>query len=165
MGRIFAHEDPASELTAEEVAALKRGGFDLTPRSFGKDDPVARTVAEYVALLKTALTSDEAARFLGVEASRVRQRLLGRSLYGVKVGGEWRLPLFQFHDGKSVPGIEQVVESLDESLHPVAVLRWLTQPCPDLETDATGEDVRLSPRDWLLLGLPVEDVVALAREL
>src|SRR5438067_2304064 len=105
--------DPRRELTAEDAAALTRGGFDLTPLAPGTDDPLARTAAEYTALVVTSLLVPQAARLLGVDDSRVRQRLAKRTLYGIKLPGGWHLPAFQFDEGRLIRGIERVVPALD----------------------------------------------------
>ncbi len=55
----------------------------------------------------------EAARLLGVDPSRVRQRLGERTLYGVKTARGWRLPAFQFdldQPDRLVPGIGALIE-------------------------------------------------------
>jgi hypothetical protein len=59
-------------------------------------DPLMRTIADYMALLETSLTTAEAARYLKVDVSRIRQRLRERSLFGIDYDGERRLPRFQF---------------------------------------------------------------------
>ena len=141
--------DPGIEFTEEEIVALKEGGLDLSPRVAGPD-PLARTAAKYVALLASALTTKEAAEVLGVGESRIRQRLREGTLYGMKAGRENRLPAFQFEGAKEVPGIAKVLERMDRSLHPVAVLNWFTLPNPDLYLVEEARPV--SPRYWLLSG-------------
>lgn len=151
--------DPRRELTPPEVQALQRGGFELEQRELGDTDPLARTAAEYAALLSTSLTVLEAAEALGVDTSRVRQRLAARTLYGIKVRSGWRLPFFQFEpSGGTFPGIEEVLPRLDPALHPVAVHRWLVTPTPDLEVE--GESV--SPLTWLRVGGNPRDAGVLA---
>jgi hypothetical protein len=95
---------------------------------------------------------------LGVDDSRVRQRLAERTLYGIKLRSGWRLPLFQFDDGQAVPGIDVVFPCLDPGLHPVAVYQWFTTPAPDLLLD----DQPVSPRDWLRAGASTTEVAAFA---
>ena len=116
---------PRDDLTEGEAAALERGGFDLEPRAQGRDDPLVRSAAEYGALLRASLTTSEAAERLGVDSSRIRQRL-GASpptLYGIRSRSGWRLPAFQFHGDGLVPGVGPVLAGLDAELHPVAVQR------------------------------------------
>jgi hypothetical protein len=55
-------------------------------------DPLMRSIADYMALLETSLSAAEAARYLKVDVSRIRQRLRERSLYGIEYNGERRLP-------------------------------------------------------------------------
>jgi len=156
----------ATTLTRSEEKVLTAGGFDLSPVRAEAADPVARATAEYARLLKDSLSVVEAARRLGVNESRVRQRLTGtpRSLFGVKHGREWRLPGFQFSEGGLVPGIERAIEAVDPAIHPVALYRWLTTENADLPFDESEERL-LTPLEWLAGGNPPSVVVELAAEL
>jgi hypothetical protein len=136
------------DFTAAERETLQRGGFSLGPYTPHADDPVARFVATYTSLLATSLTPAAAAAVLGVDASRVRQRLGAKTLFGVKTDVGCRVPRFQFYGDRLVPGIERVFPRVDPEMHPVAVYYWFTMPSPDLEL----QDQNLSPRDWLLSG-------------
>jgi hypothetical protein len=140
---------------------LARGGFDLRPWPAERPSPLARTAAATAVLLAASLTVAEAATLLGVDPSRIRQRLAAGSLYGLKRADGWRLPRFQFADGRLVPGIERVLPHLDRALHPLAVVRWFEQPDPDLEID----DAPVSPRAWLLAGGDPAPVATLAADL
>ncbi len=158
--------DPKRELTAPEVEALRSGGLDLSAREYGRDDPLAATAAAHAALLETGLTTRQAAALLKVNESRIRQRLTSRppTLYGLRVGREWRIPEFQFAHGRLVPGFAEIAAALRPGLHPVAVFNWFCNPNPDLATPE-DEEGRLSPRDWLSLGLSSDPVAALAGNL
>lgn len=158
-GRSVAH--PASHFTEAELSELERGGFDVRPLPAAEVDPAARTATRFMELLVTALTVAQAADLLGVDKSRIRQRLHERSLYGIKAGRSWRLPQFQFTDAGPVPGMDVVLRRLPDSLHPVAVWRWMTTPSPDLVL----EDEPLSPLDWLRAGGDPGAAVELAAEL
>ncbi|MEM9556020.1 MAG: hypothetical protein AAGC60_17320 [Acidobacteriota bacterium] len=116
------------------------------------------TLPEIVAASDTAL---EAADRLGVNGSRVRQRLGAGTLYGFKHEGAWRLPRWQFEAGASIPRLDRVMEALDPDVSPVAVSRWFTSAWQDL---VDGERL-LSPRRWLLEGRDPAPVVAQARML
>ncbi|HEY9421334.1 MAG TPA: hypothetical protein VIW92_07970 [Thermoanaerobaculia bacterium] len=155
-----------ADLTAAEAEALEQGGFNLEPIEPGSEDPLARTVAEYAALLKSSLSATEAAGRLGVDPSRIRQRLTSQppSLYGIRVANGWYIPEFQFDGDRLIHGIGEVVARLDPELHPVSVFRWFTMPNPDLSADEM-RGRNLSPLDWLRLGLPVQPVVELAASL
>ncbi len=158
--------DARRELAEDELRFLEEAGVDpaeLAPRDRGAASPLALTAADYAALLATALTVAELAVRLGVDASRVRQRLARQTLYGIKDGKAWRIPLFQLDDvGRAlVPGLHRVAPHW-AGAHPVEVARWFTLPHVDLE-DAEGWPV--APRAWLLAGGDPRTVVALAEEL
>jgi len=160
------YAEPDQELPTEELDLLRQGGFSIKRESLGSDDPVSRGALEFSALIATALSSREAARLLGVDASRIRQRLTGRrpTLYGVKWRGDWLLPRFQFAGTAEVPGLNEVVPKLDSSLNPVAVARWFLSPNPDLLVE-TGDGEAASPREWLLAGHSPKEVARLAEDL
>src|SRR5260370_28330324 len=73
---------PLEELTPDEVAALKRGGFNLEPVDYGLDDPFLRGKAIYAAVVAGGLSVAEVAAMLHVDESRIRQRLAKRTIYG-----------------------------------------------------------------------------------
>jgi excisionase family DNA binding protein len=152
---------PASQFTEEEANEFAAAGFDAAPAVPREADPIAHTAARYSELLATALSTESAARLLDVEDSRIRQRLQEGTLYGVKIGRNWRLPSFQFTARGVVPGVEHVFPRLDATLHPVAVYRWFVEPNRDL----VYEDRAVSPRDWLLSGADPIVVGDLAEDL
>jgi hypothetical protein len=158
--------DSTADLTLSETEALKKGGFVLQPDVDGGEDPLTQTAAEYAALLSSSLSMAEAAKRLGLAPSHIQQRLTSEPprLYGIRIGTSWYIPEIQFDGNELVCGIGEIVSQLDPELHPIAVLRWLTTPSPDLPADeAQGRN--LSPRDWLRLGLPVQPVADLAASL
>lgn len=149
----------ASDLTAEERKVLERAGFPLDREL--TSTPLAVRAAKYDTLITSSLTTEQAAKRLGVNTSRIRQRLLTPpQLYGIRRGNTWCLPLFQFTSKGLVHGIDKVIARLDPNLDPVAVETWFTTPNLDLETDS----LTLSPLDWLKTGYSVETVQQLADE-
>jgi hypothetical protein len=155
-------ESAARTLSAGELDALKAVG--LTPAPFEEGsarDPLTRSITDYMALLETSYSTSQAASYLKVDASRIRQRLREHSLFGIDYDGEKRLPRFQFERAKVVPGMREVLAALPEGLNPVDVAEWFLSPNPDLEIDA--QEMPLSPREWLLKGQSVEAVVKLAQ--
>jgi hypothetical protein len=164
--RTLYRRSSRADLTESEAKALEGGGFVLDPGNGHERDPLAETVAEYAALLKSSLSTSDVAKRLGVDSSRIRQRLTSQppTLYGIRIGTSWYIPEFQLEGDALVRGLGEVVAHLDPELHPVAVFRWFTSASPDLSTgDAEGRN--LSPRDWLRLGFPVQTVVELASNL
>jgi hypothetical protein len=161
-GEAAAGASTTAALTAGEVEALESVG--LSTAMWAQDaarDPLTRSIADYMALLETSLTTAEAARYLKVDVSRVRQRLRERSLYGIEYDGERRLPRFQFERKQVVPGIREVISALPQGLNPLDVAEWFLAPNPDLERDK--QDTASSPRAWLLRGGSVAAVVKLAQ--
>jgi hypothetical protein len=157
--------DPRTELTVSESAALVDGGFSFDPiENNGTSDPIARAAATYTALLATSLSVAEAAALLGVQSSRIRQRLAARTLYGIKEPGGWRVPRFQFDGPTLLPGIARVLPRLIPGIHPVAVYNWFTTPNSDLVVDE-NEDIQVSPREWLRSGRSPQPVSDLASAL
>jgi hypothetical protein len=148
-------------LTVGEVDALESVGLSTTPWAGNREvDPLMRSIADYMALLETSLTTADAARYLKVDVSRIRQRLRERSLYGIDYDGERRLPRFQFERKQVLPGLREVISALPEGLNSLDVAEWFLSPNPDLELEK--QEAPTSPRDWLLKGERVDAVVKLA---
>ena len=153
-----------SALSKTELTALAAVGLSTRPWPPEQaNDPLTQTIVDYVALIETSLSTAEVARLLQVDVSRIRQRLRERSLLGVEYESEWRLPKFQFERRKVVPGLATVLVSLPAELNALEVAEWFLSPNPDLEVE--GKEELLSPRDWLLRGLPPERVAEVARGL
>lgn len=148
-------------LSASELEALRSVGAELEPWPVGDaSDPITRTVADYMALLDSSLSTRDAARFLRVDVSRIRQRLREQSLYGVEYEGEWRLPRFQFEGKRVLPGLAQTLRALPADLSALDVAEWFLSPNPDLEQGDDGP--ALSPREWLLRGSDPAAVASIA---
>jgi hypothetical protein len=149
-------------LSAGELAALESVGLSMAPFTGSvSEDPLQQSIADYMALLDTSHTTGQAAKYLKVDVSRIRQRLREGSLLGIEYDGERRLPRFQFERGRVLPGLRETLHALPAGLNPLDVAQWFLAPHVDLEA---GERL-LSPREWLLRGNPVEAVAALARGL
>ena len=102
-------ESAARTLSAGELDALKAVGLTTAPFSEGSArDPLTRSITDYMALLETSYSTSEAASYLKVDASRVRQRLREHSLFGIDYDGEKRLPRFQFERKQVLPGMREV---------------------------------------------------------
>jgi hypothetical protein len=152
----------APTLSVGELDALQSVGLSTQPFDEGLSrDPLMRSITDYMALLETSYSTAQAAKYLKVDASRVRQRLREHSLFGIDYDGEKRLPRFQFERQNVIPGMREVLAALPKELNPLDVAEWFLSPNPDLEIDA--QETPLSPREWLLKGQAVEPLVALAR--
>jgi hypothetical protein len=154
--------ESANRLSVGEADALYAVGLSLGPWKGGAEhDPLTQSIADYMALVETSYTTSEAAKYLKVDASRIRQRLREHSLFGIDYDGEKRLPRFQFERKQVIPGMREVLAALPKELSPLGVAEWFLSPNPDLEIDS--QEMPLSPREWLLKGRAVEPVVNLAQ--
>lgn len=152
----------ASTLTAPEQAALAAAGVEATSEEHLRLAE-AQSAAAYQQLVAESLMVEQAARRLGVNPSRVRQRLAERSLYGFKQDQSWRLPAFQFLRNAVVPGFEVVARSLPPEISSLAVARWFATPNADLT--AGPDEHAMTPRRWLVEGRPPAAVAELAAAL
>lgn len=156
-----SREGALRTLSMGELKALQAVGLSISPwKSGAKQDPLTQSIADYMALLETSYSTAQTAKYLKVDASRVRQRLREHSLFGIDYDGEKRLPRFQFERAQVIPGLREVLAALPEGLNPLDVAEWFLSPNPDLEV---GENETFSPREWLLKGHGVEAVAAIAR--
>ena len=110
-------------------------------------------------LQEACLSTDEAAKRLGVSENRVRRCLRAQTLYGFKDGSRWSVPEFQFDGSHVVPGVASVFPEVRRTANPVTVARWFVLPWEDLVVDEELETV-VSPRTWLLEGRDPAPVVA-----
>lgn len=109
-------------------------------------------VFHQLSMLTDALDVSWVARQLGVDPTRVRQRLREGSLYGLRGGSRtWLLPRWQFGaDDQPIPHLREVPADLPVDLHPRSVAGFFDTPQPEPVID--GETC--SPRDWLMSGGP-----------
>ena len=151
----------SEELTPSELALLGRAGVGTEDHP-QRADPMMGHATEFGAILATSLSPNRAGERLGgVTAVRVRQMIRERTLYALRLGGRWKVPLFQFGEDGLVPNITAVNRVLPPTLDAVSVLRWYTHPDPELE--APGGEI-LSPLEWLRAGREPSPVVELARD-
>jgi hypothetical protein len=153
--------NPETDLTKAERDELRSGGLTLEKRDYRGEDPVLESATRYAALVSASLSVSQVAELLEVDGSRIRQRLLARSIYGIRLPSGWRVPAFQFEANRLLPGLDIVMPRLPKDLHPLEVLGWFTTPNPDLVVN----DASVSPRDWLRLGRDPKAVAELAGDL
>ncbi|MEA3302163.1 MAG: hypothetical protein U9Q75_02705 [Pseudomonadota bacterium] len=151
-----------------EIEVLQQGGFPLDEIAEERQsaaDLVSQISAEYAVIASTAIDTSEAAKWLHVNPSRIRQRIGDHSLLAIQgVENNWLLPRFQFdNDGREIPGMRRVLQGMEEGLHPITINGFLNAPQPDLYSDLLQKP--LSPKEWLKSGHPVEPVIDLARVL
>lgn len=118
-------------------------------------------VHSFLDLVRQSDTLNEVAAKLGLDASRICQRIREGSLLAVELNDEKRVPRFQFEGDTEVPGLGKIAKTVVRKMTPLAFALWFTSPSQDL-----GEtDTPVSPRDWLLQTGDVASVLALAETL
>jgi len=160
-------------LTEGALAAYSRAGWDLRALSEDEPDPLIDTTRWWAHQLTTGWSVAEAAQRLHVDPSRIRQRLVDRTLLGVKVGREWRVLTVQFLDDAmrarsdspgvaptwtEPPGLPEVLRAVPAHLPILTIASWLATPQPDLEVDGHP----MSPPEWLALTLDTDRVKQIA---
>ena len=123
----------------------------------------AARAAAFADLVQRSVIGDTAAgELLGVDRSRISQRVSEPSIYAFSASGEERcFPRWQFAGAKTLPGFKTVLAAIAHDLHPLTVDHWFTTPSTDLEVDESP----VSPVTWLITGGPPTVVAELAREL
>lgn len=149
---------PVEYLGEAQQSTLRKLGASLQPLRAHELGPIAGLAAAYAEVVSQSTTVSALAKRLGVDTSRVRQRIYARSLYAFKHRGEWLIPSFQLESNRVVPGVQGVVWKLSPTLHPVAVSRWFTTPNADLALEGKA----VSPIAWLSSGGPADEVAAMA---
>ena len=140
------------------LAAVGVPAADLDrQQSGGLVDQAARLLEEN----SLALSVAAAAERLGRSVSRIRGAIADGSLYGVKVGRSWLIPLWQLEEANPLPHLRKVIAGIPEGTSAVTLQRVMTQPSEELYID--GKPV--SPRNWLLTGNEPGAVVEIVRQL
>ena len=145
---------PTDYFGERQQATLRKLGASLQPSRPDELGSIAGLAAAHAEVVAKSLSVATVAKRLGVDTSRVRQRIYARSLFAFKHRGAWLVPAFQLNGRKLVPGLESVVAELSPTIHPVAVTRWFTTP----NTDLLLGHKAVSPIAWLSAGGPPEAV-------
>lgn len=150
----------AEPLTDAERAALASVGVEpgVAPAM------LPGGVVSYAVMAGTALPLAEAASMLDVTTGRLRQRLAEGDLLGIRGedGRSWRIPAFQFADGRELPGLRGVLKAIPDGVHPLEIAAFFATPQPDLEA---ADGSALTPTAWLRSGGDPGPVADLARDL
>ncbi len=148
--------NPASTMTTEQEQALRDAGSFVEQMPPIKDRASTHTLLTYLDIVRTSLTTTQASERLRVSPGRIRQRAADRTLYAIR---DTRLlfPTFQFTDHGELPGWAHIAPHIPEDTYPVAVVRFMTTPQPDLDRHKQ----QLSPVQWLTDGGDVDELAGL----
>ncbi len=156
----IAQPRSAAALPHEERALWEDAGAAFDNLAVEAD--VVRSSIRFAELIARSLHGDSAvADRLGVDRSRVSQRVTARSLYGFRFDGSRYFPRWQFTEDSTLQGLQELVAMLDPTLHPLVVDHWVSTPSVDLEIDG----IPVSPLAWLQNGGPAPRLVDLAKDL
>lgn len=156
-----SQDDDPAPLSAEERAAFARFGIDtskaMSREAMLQTEPVVRGMRRHAQMVATAVPIASAARRLGVDPSRLRQRIGEGTLLAVRrpQGRGWLIPAFQLTQNGEIPHLARVLAAAQRHLSPLSVARAFELPHEELDD--------LSPRDWLISGgdpAPVERIIA-----
>jgi hypothetical protein len=116
----------------------------------------------YIDLVRASGFTQDVAKLLDVEPSRVRQRIQEHSLFAFNEMGRHHIPLFQFEGDREIPGLADVVRALPKDLPALAFANWFTLPSASLDN---GDGQPIAPRDYLLKTGDSATVASVARYL
>ena len=144
-------------LPGEEKEAWEEVGADFDPEALA--EATAASAIAHAELVAQSIPGDGAlAEYLGVDRSRISQRLGEGTLYSFEGEDERLYPTWQFNrTRKSIRGLKAVLAALDPTLHPLVVDHWFHTPNVDLEVN----EEPMSPLEWLRTGGDPEAAAAL----
>lgn len=151
---------------SERRFLIEHGGLtaaELTPEALAEAASVVeRAIAASIAEVRAgALTVSEVVTLLGQPRAAVLQAAASGDLYSVLVeppATEPLLPRWQFHEGRVIPHLREVIAALPADEHPLLVQSFMT---------SWNEDYLdgWPPAAWLLAGRDPGAVVQYADEL
>ena len=103
---------------------------------------LSRGQRERSRLMRTTdmLTTDKAAKLLGIKEDSVRKRIAREQLLAIKQNHFLLLPAFQFIDGTAVNGLAACLQAL-RNFNRWSVLDWFMLPHPDLDQKTPAESL------------------------
>ncbi len=120
---------------------------------------IAQDAAKADAEAAQGHTTSEVAQMLGTAAANVRRGIARGDLFAAGTGRnrEHVLPAWQFHHGRALPHLRDIITALPEDMHPLDVQTFMTTP-----RESLGER---TPAEWLASGGAPEPVTRLADDL
>jgi len=152
------------DLSEHELNILEQGGFPPLPECVSSSENMTTVAGEIGVMIAGSLSQAQAAQLMGVDPSRVRQRISQRTLYAILGDDNVKvLPRFQFTDKGALPGLEKILPVINDEAHPIAIQRFFLTASPDLYSDEAKTN--LSPRDWLITRHSPEPIIRMAADL
>lgn len=160
---LYSIAPSSQDLTEHELKLLRDGGFPKVTKTVSLSNNLTIVAGEIGVMIASALSQKDAAHLMGVDESRIRQRISQGTLYAIS--GDYNkkvLPRFQFTDTGTLPGLEKVLPVINKDAHPMAVQRFFLTVSEDLYSKEMKAP--LSPRDWLITRHPPEPVTLMVTD-
>ncbi|WP_051265649.1 MerR family transcriptional regulator [Nakamurella lactea] len=140
--------DPAA-LSSHDRATLVAVGVPEADLDADVANDLIRTRADNLVRLagQSATVQQVAARLHRTE-QRIRSAIADGTLYGIKLGRGWRLPLWQLTEDSPLPQLRRVIAAIPSGTPALAISNLMATPNRELFLD----DAPASPADWLLAG-------------
>lgn len=153
--------DQGATLPGDEEASWQAVGAKFDDRGAVARSLVSMT-GSFAELVRNSILGDAAmAKWLGVDRSRISQRVAEGSLYSFVAGDQRCFPRWQFRSRRPLPGLKQVLNSFEPAPHPLTVDHWFQTANSDL---LVGDEAT-SPAAWLATGGDPKVAAALAGDL
>ena len=163
LDRALSELSGADAISDTEMAYLAAHAGGRADRLLASFDPVAAHRDQALAkadaaaqLLRGLLTREAAANRLGIDASGVSRRVAGGRLWALPRTGR-RIPAWQIHDGRLLPGLDAIIRALPADASPLAIAGFMTTAQEEL-----GD---VTPIDYVLAGGNAEAVAEMVGEL
>jgi hypothetical protein len=101
--------------------------------------PTALQVDPVDAMFDGALSREEAAQRIGSTPEDVSQRIVAGKLVGLRRGGDWRFPLWQFTGDGTLPALDELIAVWPGTL--VSLSTWATAQSADLGGRTPAEEL------------------------
>lgn len=123
----------------------KHSGVQVT--SAGTSAAVGRLAARRIAQAAQTLETAAVAELLGVHRTRVQHLLETGDLFAYRHGRRNHFPMWQFAEGRALPGLRAVLAALGAA-HRSVINGFMTTPQPDLDSGSGPSSVS----QWLAAG-------------
>ncbi|MCA2320439.1 helix-turn-helix domain-containing protein [Mycobacterium intracellulare] len=152
---------PLSTMEAQFLRAHAGTGAAAVIAAWADDgERQSRTRAalrEFADVISGSLSIKEAAAILGIDRSRVLRGITGKALWAFDLGGNRRIPGWQFLRGELLPGLAVIVPSIPAGASPVIVDMFIHAAQPDFG-DRTPIEYLAGGGDALVVAGFIEDL-------
>ncbi|GAB89783.1 helix-turn-helix domain-containing protein [Gordonia rhizosphera] len=127
-------------LTAASVDYLKKHGGEgvaealEVPIDAVRTQDVEAAARRAAELLATTVSVQEAADRLNLDRSTISRRIGRRRLWAIDLGGQKRIPTWQFTEHDTIPGLDRIVAAIPPGYAPQTIAARMTTPREELDS-------------------------------